>query len=282
VRRLRAQHTLNATFATGAQIVALVVTAAAGACDAGQTKFIGSDSAAVACAMTPGTPPSALFPPFYEKYLDAHGIPVLSSGRPNDEALVQACFIAVHMLAARDDVREAMIAQGQRIGAIALDEVTTDLPEYSDLYAVFPGPNWDALRGVGATLQRPMSSFGEENMLCASNDPYHGENVLVQTFASAVLLGVENVDNTFSRRLQTAFDAALGRGLWQNTFVTEGRIAYYQMGVQIWFDASRETSPPDGLHNDINTRDELRSYDPGLAALVAETMPDDSWRPKCP
>ena len=36
------------------------------------------------------------------------------------------------------------------------------------------------------------------------------------------------------------------------------------------------------MHNEINTRAELRAYDPTLAALVAETMPDDAWRPKCP
>jgi hypothetical protein len=263
-------------------LLAAFAATTAAACDGGKTKIIGFDAASVACRKTPGPPPSGRFPPFYEKYLDALGIPVLSSGRPDDEALVQACFIAVHMLSARDDVREAMIARDMRIGAIARDEVTTDMPDYSDLYAVFPGPNWDAFRGVGATLVRPMSSFGEENILCESSDPYFGENVMVQTFASSVLLGVEGVDGTFTRRLQAAFDDAVGRELWQNTFALEGRIAYYQMGVQIWFDASRETSPPDGIHNDINTREELRSYDPGLAALVAETMPDDTWRPKCP
>jgi len=251
-------------------------------CDGGQLIYIGSDSSALTCRVTPSEPPPGRFPPFYAKYIDANGIPILASSRPDDEALVRACLIVVHMISARDDVRQAMIAREMRVGVIARGEVTTDLPDYSDLYAAFPGTDWDALRGVGATIQRPMSSFGEENMLCNDQDAYHGENVLVQTFASSVLLGVEAVDSGFDRRLQNAYTNATQTRLWQNTFALETVVAYYQSGVQAWFDATPNTSPPDGLHNDINTRDELRGYDPTLAALVAETMPDDSWRPGCP
>ena len=266
-----------APLALGALIpVALV------ACDAGKTLIIGGDAAAAMCQMTPTAPPMGQFPPFYAKYLDASGIPILASSRPDDEALVRACLIVVHMVSAREDVRQAMIADGMRVGVIARDEVTTDLPDYSDLYAAFPGNNWDGLRGVGATLQRPMSSFGEENMFCEANDPYRGENVLVQTFASSVLLGVEQVDATFDRRLQNAFQDATSQGLWQNTFARSTVIAYYQAGVQTWFDATPDVSPPDGTHNNINTRAELRDYDPTLAGLVGETMPDDAWRPRCP
>jgi hypothetical protein len=256
--------------------------AVSAACDGGTTQIIGADAAGIACRKIPAPPPSGRFPPFYEKYLDATGIPVLSSSQPDDEVLVQACTIAVHMLSARDDVREAMIRLDMRIGAIAIGEVTTDLPDYSDLYAAFPGTNWDALRGVGATIMRPMSSFGEENMLCASNDPNRGENVLVFSFASSVLLGIEDIDGEFGRRVQAAYESALATGLWQNTFAEQTRIAYFQQGVQSWFDASREASPPDGVANEINTRGELRAYDPMLAQLVGEVMPDDSWRPRCP
>ena len=97
-----------------------------------------------------------------------------------------------------------------------------------------------------------------------------------------MLLGVDDVDSNFESQLQTAYDAATGAGLWRDTYASANRIEYYAEGVQSWFDANPDVSPPDGTHNDINTRAELRAYDPPLAALIAETMPDDTWRPRCP
>jgi hypothetical protein len=128
----------------------------------------------------------------------------------------------------------------------------------------------------------PVSSAGEENLLCLSNDMFAGEKLLVQTFATAVLLGVEKVDDTFESRLSAAFQAATSAGLWRNTYASANEIEYYAEGVQSWFDANPDVSQTDGTNGPINTRGELKAYDPALAALIAETMPDDAWRPKCP
>ncbi len=261
----------------------LAVVAALAGCDAGETKLIGADFPAAGCAVTPAPPPAAVtVDPFYGKYLDAGGIPVLSSSQASDEALVSACVIVVRMGSARDDVRRTMIGQGMRVVVLARGEVTTDVPEYSDLYTTFPMGRWDELRGVGATLGTPVSSAGEENLLCLPNDKYAGRTIMVQTFATAVLLGLEATDAAFGGRLQTAYDAALAAGLWRDTFAATNPIEYYVEGVEDWFEADIEASPANGTHNEINTRAELRGYDATLAGLVAETMPDDRWRPRCP
>jgi hypothetical protein len=260
-------------------LAAAAVLAAGVGCDAGTTKLIGAES----CAVTPSAPPASLgVDSFYGKYLDARGVPVLSSAEVSDTALTTACTIAFHMLSARDDVRDAMIQGNMTIAVIGVNEVTTNIPEYRNLYQMFPGQDWDTLRGVGATRMIPVSSAGEENLLCLANDVFAGEMILVQTFATAVLLGVEDVDNTFESRLKASYDEAKAAGLWQNTYAAANNIEYYAEGVQDWFDANPDVSPPDGTHNEINTRPELRAYDPGLAGLVAETMPDDAWRVKCP
>src|SRR6185503_19418330 len=109
---------------------------------------------------------------------DADGIPVLASGAVADTAVVTACNIVMHMLSARADVRDAMIAQQQRVAIIGVDEFTTDIPEYANLYTMFPGGNWDRLRGVGATRQIPVASVGEENLLCLQDDVFAGETLL--------------------------------------------------------------------------------------------------------
>ena len=43
--------------------------------------------------------------PFYKKYTDADGFPVLSSDKVSDAALLEAADVVHHMLDGRDDVR---------------------------------------------------------------------------------------------------------------------------------------------------------------------------------
>ena len=267
----------------------LVLAAALGAgCSGGETKYIGSNqttnTASAACAAAPAAPPATLgLAAFYGKYLDASGIPVVSSPSVADQALTQACDIVVHLLVSRDDVRRAMIDNSLRIAVIGTGEVTTDLPEYSDLYTAFPDSDWDQMRGVGATNQRPVSSCGEENLLCLNGDTFQGVWVLVQTVAYAVeALGIPPIDATFTSRLQTLYDDAMAAGRFANTFAAQKPNFYFSVGVLDWFDANREVSPANGTYNEINTRVELKAYDSGLAALIGEYLPDDSWRPACP
>jgi hypothetical protein len=260
---------------------ALAAALALAACDAGETKIIGSQAAYAMCTVAPVAPPAGV-DAFYEKYYDVNGIPVMSSAAVSDTALASACTIVAHMLSLRADVRETMIGQQMRVAVIGDGEVTTHVPEYRNLYQMFPGVDWDSVRGVGATLLIPVASAGEENLACLANDRFAGENVLVQTFATSVLLGVEAADSTFDARLDAAYRAAVDADKWRDTYAQTNAIEYFAVGTQVWFDARLGVSPPDGNRNDINTRAELRSYDPTLAALIGEVMPDDAWRPKCP
>src|SRR6185295_2759890 len=181
---------------------------------------------------SPVAPPASLgVSSFYGKYLDGDGIPVLSSPAVSDQAVVSACLIVTHMLVKRDDVQMAMINQGMTVAVIGVNEVTTQIPEYRNLNAMFPNQNWDRLRGVGATIMIPVSSVGEENLLCLPSDTFAGEQLLVQTFATAVLLGVEDADSTFESRLNAAFQAATSTGLWRDTYAAVNEIEYYAEGV---------------------------------------------------
>jgi hypothetical protein len=59
-----------------------------------------------------GTVPESLgVSPFYKKYVDALGIPVISSERAPDDALLVARDIVNSMLAFRPDVRKALLAR---------------------------------------------------------------------------------------------------------------------------------------------------------------------------
>ena len=216
-------------------------------------------------------PPSELkLPAFYKKYVSADGYPIVSSGKVNDYALKEAAYLANMMLANRPDVRKAMIAGGSRLVIMAHDEFTTDVPEHSHMK---PKDFWDArARGLGGSRRDPVCSCGEENLLGFKGDPYHAENILIHEFAHNIhLRGMVVVDLTFDDRLKTAYERTMKAGLWKTKYASVNHAEYFAEGVQSWFNNNR---PPDHDHNHVDTRAELREYDPALADLCEEVFGD--------
>src|SRR5262249_53769833 len=103
--------------------------------------------------------------PFYEKYTEAKGFPVMSSAKVSDAGLLEAADIINHMLENREDAREAMIQGGARVMVMAPTEMTTDVPEQRHWDKEY----WDRrARGMGGRL----TSCGEENLLNLRGDRY--------------------------------------------------------------------------------------------------------------
>lgn len=215
---------------------------------------------------------------FYQKYVDAGGLPVVGSEKVSDHALAEAAWIVGKMLNGREDILKAMRANKVRITVMAATEFTTDVPEHSKLS---PKQYWDRrARGLGATRQNPCVSCGEENLLGYKGDPYPRENIFVHEFAHAIHgTGLSTTDKTFDKRLRASYDAAKERGLWKNTYAATNHSEYWAEGVQCWFD---DNAPPDASHNDIRTRAKLNDYDPELAKLCKEVFGDGEWKYKRP
>lgn len=206
--------------------------------------------------------------PFYEKYISANGYPIVSSGKVNDYALQEAAYLVNLMLANRPDVRKAMIESGSRLIIMGYQEYTTDMPDHAHMK---PKNFWDVrARGLGGSRTDPVCSCGEENLLAFEGDPYHQESILIHEFAHNIHLhGLVNVDPTFDDRLKAAYDAAMKAGLWDTKYASVNHAEYFAEGVQSWFDNNRK---PDHDHNHVDTRKELKEYDPGLAALCEEVF----------
>ena len=77
----------------------------------------------------------------------------------------------------------------------------------------------------------------------------------------------------FNSRLQTAYNYAKSRGLWANTYAMSTWKEYFAEGVQSYFKVNAYANPPNGIHNTINTRGKLKTYDPALYGLVKEVFP---------
>ena len=231
-------------------------------------------------------PPGSLgLDPFYKKYLDADGLPIVSSAEVPDAALFRARDIIDEMLVNRPDLRATIAEMGVRVAIMAELEVTTDIPEHSDLYEAFPSTDWNArARGLSATRVRPATSAAEENLLCYGDDVYRNEDILVHEFAHTVLqMGVEQQPKgtAFRTRLESAYEDALDAGLWAGTYAAENTDEYWAEAVQSWFGVNDWAIPTNGIHNHINTRHELEAYDPRIADLIEEVFGETTISSTC-
>jgi hypothetical protein len=239
-----------------------------GAADAQPNPKKSSETTATADYRVTAPPKSMQLDPFYEKYVDASGYPIVSSANVNDYALKEAAYLVDLMLAERPDVRKAMVVSGSRMIVMGYNEFTTDIPEHAHLE---PKEFWDArARGLGGSLDEPVCSCAEENVLAFEGDPYSTENILIHEFAHNIhLRGMVKVDKTFDDRLEQAYDHAMAEGLWEKKYASTNHAEYFAEGVQSWFNNNRQ---PDHDHNHVDTRKELKEYDPELAALCEEVF----------
>lgn len=218
---------------------------------------------------------------FYKQYCDVYGLDVLSSDLTDDKALYHVCYQIDNMFkdnATRVSILSKMKEKNMRVAIMDQTEVTTDIPEHSDL----PSSPWNTYRGVGATIYRPASSAAEENILCYGGDSYFGENIFIHEFAHSVhLMALYYLDSTFSTRLTNAYNAAKAAGKWTNTYAATNAEEYWAEGVQSWFNVNKQADPADGVHNYVNTRAELLAYDQTLHDLIAETF-STTFQPACP
>lgn len=229
-------------------------------------------------------PASLGLDPFYAKHLDAGGIPVVGSARVPDEALAAARDIVAAMLA-RPDVRAELLRQGQRVGVMAAEETTTDLPEHRQwrkpapddprltfcerkTYATAIGAlsdreYWDRRsRGTGGRF----TTVGGENLLGQAGR-YFGENILVHEFSHAIFSALETVDPRLHGEVRAAYEAALAAGKWKGDYASVTLQEYWAEGTQFWFNTNMLARLDEA---EIVSDRDLKAYDPRLHAALGK------------
>jgi len=220
------------------------------------------------------------FDPFYKKYCDADGIPIISSGGVDDLALQQAHYLITSMLAPIPEVRQELISNGAYFGIIGKSEMQTTLPEYSHMDSQY----WDRrARGLGGSRDMPITSAAEENLLCLPWDRYRGESIAVHEFAHTIaLLGFGDNFDSLLEEFSDLYESAIQKGLWINTYAGSDIQEYWAEGVQSYFNTNLEAEPTDGVHNHVNTREELAEYDPQLHEFISRVFNGYRWTADCP
>ncbi len=210
--------------------------------------------------------------PFYQKHVDAGGLPVLGSANVSNAALQEAAYLIDQMLANREDVRQELIKRRVRFVVMAPTEMTTDVPEQAHMDSEY----WDRrARGLGGRI----CSCGEENLRNLPDDRYADENILIHEFAHTIHnYGLRRLDANFNAHLKSLYDDAMQNGLWKDTYAATNAEEYWAEGVQSYFDCN--AAPRRRVHNHVDTREELQEYDPQLFELIDESFKNPEWRYK--
>ncbi|MBN2596819.1 hypothetical protein [Labilibaculum sp.] len=223
------------------------------------------------------SPPSDFkFNSFYKKYVNVNGIHIMSSNKVPDSAFYVACNIVDFMTKSLPGkVLTQMVKENARLAIMARYEGTTDIPEHAHL-AQDTTLNWDLrARGLGGDMELPLTSCAEENLLAYQIDKYHAEDILIHEFAHAIhLIGIAPIDPTFNNLLQEKLDNAIAKGKYKKMYAATNIYEYWAEGVQNWFNINAEVKVPDGKHNWVNTREDMKKYDPDLYEIVARYFPE--------
>lgn len=236
-------------------------------------------------------PPAALeLDPFYKKYTDAHGIPVVTSDKVPDAALLMARDIVKFMLADRPDLRKELIRKKWKLAIMAETEVTYDIPEHRKFR---PLPKIDDERltpqqretynqpgGVGSmTGEQYWNSRGrgfggepngenttscaEENLLGYPGTRYFGSSICVHEFSHGIMRGaVYTVDPDYRKAVEDAYAAAKKQNLTSaQGYPGNNFNEYWATGIEAYvFGSGRD-------------RDSLIAADPRLFELVRQVIP---------
>ena len=239
-------------------------------------------------------PPAELgLDPFYKKYTDAFGIPVVSSEKVADAALLMARDIVNYMLVKRPDIRAVMVQRKSRLLVMAREEGETDLPERKDWKKptiddrrLTPGEraNYNTPRGIANMTDKEywdgrargmggnITSCAEENLLGLPGTRYYGEHITVHEFSHNVMGALRVADPDLWAQIQPAYDAAKAKGLYKDAngreqYAINTVAEYFAEGTQWWFWSNIEFY--DGTTNArVQSPDDLKAYDPALYAIL--------------
>ncbi|WP_369025079.1 glycoside hydrolase [Qipengyuania sp. RANM35] len=223
---------------------------------------------------------------FYAKEVTARGIPIRSSAKVRDEALLAARDMVGSMFSHRPELAKWLARNDYRVAIIAVDEALLDLPENAEwkkpakddprltrcelkhydarIGALSDRQYWDnRARGIGG--ERTVGS--EEDVLGLPVSRYYGETIFVHEMGHNVLFAIEAVDPALYARVEAAYANALKTGLWLNEYTTTTLQEYWAEGTQFWFD-SNKLQAFDGRR--ILGHEDLAAYDPQLYAALAD------------
>ena len=224
-----------------------------------------------------------VYEPYYTQFLTSRdGIKVKASPEVQPLALEIVRDIVDIMLERLPEVAEHLRSIGAECMVFALGLDAYDVPEHRMGYLL----SQRDVPGLGGDHDNPYASVAEANVIRLLSGRYttryHNELVFVHEFAHSIhQAGMDYLDDkTYARRVRWTYDNAVKQGLWPKTYGILDFSEYFATLSSIWFNAQAEgiNGDWDGIRGPVNTRDELRVYDPEGYAFMADIYPE-KWLP---
>ncbi|WP_166997169.1 LPXTG cell wall anchor domain-containing protein [Paramicrobacterium fandaimingii] len=215
------------------------------------------------------------------------GIVVKANSRVDAGTLtLAAAQVDVELAKTKTGIAAQMTDFGCSLAVYASRENAYLIPEHRGGY----DPEMYDVEGYGgSTYNNCVSSISERNVLRTrgNTDPflntsYTNENILIHEFGHAVkLVGIETMtDTTLADEFYAAYENAYLMGLWPNTYAIGNSDEFFATLSAIWFDVMAEKPDwTDGVRSPINTRAELKEYDPTSYAFFEKIYPSDLTLP---
>ncbi|CAF0996396.1 unnamed protein product [Brachionus calyciflorus] len=206
---------------------------------------------------------------FYQKYTEAYGIPIVGSNKVTSNGLKRACYVLRFYLANNFEIREAFYKKNFRILVLATSENLLNVPEYNQLPS-----SWNSLRGLSPTLNIPLLTVSEENLLC-SNDKFRSEDLIVHELSYA-LMSLDVLNSDLKTYLNGAYQQAHQNVPWKNSFSLVDIKEYLASGIDAFLNSYGKKE------SFLFTIDDLKIHDPHLLYVLQKIFPcDNIYLNKC-
>ena len=223
-------------------------------------------SSLVTAYQTGGGPPAHLnADPYYQKYVDAGGIPILAPESVSDEELRRTQATLFGMVADRPDLLDLLASQNTRILIYDRDKGgLAQLPEFAD----YSGSNVSGLFGE--------TSYGGA-VAAPAMTTYHCNEILIHEIAHALDYAIRiqdweaNREPGFKQARNQTYLSAMNAGLWAGRYESTVSQEYWAEMVVHWL-------RPDLFRTQFGLHD-LSEYDSKAARLIEQylgnpTLPD--------
>ena len=221
--------------------------------------------------------------PWYTKYVEDDGFPILASAAVRDEALIQCRYIVHTMLEKHPEARTQMIKMHWRVAICGYQQNITDIPECSVMPVWWPDTDWNERgRGYGATEALPVMSIGEENIvkIPGFRERYYNESIMVHEFAHNVDYALRKAWSGFEKKLLDCYDNAKKSGRWQGgeyDYAMTNSEEYFAEAAQAWYNTCRMVVKDlsTGRKFTLKTREQLKEHDPDMYQLLSTVFTDE-------
>ncbi|MFD1178234.1 hypothetical protein ACFQ3W_18240 [Paenibacillus puldeungensis] len=209
------------------------------------------------------------------------GILIKSSSNVDFSVHKRACKMIEIMLCKRPEIGHKLAELHACLAIYGLQEDAYDIPEHRGGVDFLKY----TVEGFGGTPTIPVTSVSEKNIMRYLDGPYQtkykNESILAHEFGHAVhLIGINNLeDQTLAKQFVSAYENAVANKLWPGTYAISNYEEYFATLTAIWFNVMAESKDGawDGVRGPINTREELREYDPVGYSFFESIYPDQSF-----